>query len=1362
QTIAHQYNYPAQYGSMSYGIASPDTQAPTNLELIPPGTTAFAFVPADDTLALSWVQTGFDTTGWVSGTTGVGYERSEGSANNFTSLIGLNVNSNMSSNTSAYIRVPFNVTDLTGLRDLVLSMKYDDGFVAYLNGVKVAWANAPDPLVWNSNASGFHDDAAAVSYQEFVLSPEAVEYLHVGENVLAIHGLNENTGSSDFIIMPRLTCTQDQNVSIAMQNVAYFPAPTPGVRNSAGQINLGPQVRDVTENPVPVNADQNLVITAWVAATSQPVAQVELAYVVGYNDEVVIPMSDNGQGPDALAADSVYTAIIPASAYNPGDMVRWCVLAADTQGGSTREPLYLLTENSPRYYGTVINNTGINTNLTVLHCFTQNPYAANTDAGTRCSVYYLGEFYDNVFIRDRGGFSTDGNKIEFNDGRHFRFDPAYERVDEINLNGSGYDPTYIRPTLAFETYEQAGIASSLAYPIHVRLNKSFLGVRVFIEQPDSHLLRRVGLDDNGAFYKVYNNLGYNTGNVEPDRKITRLYEDSSDLYALRQGIDPSNPDRNIFLFDNVNLPAVISYMAANTLVHENDAVEKNFFLYRDTENTGEWQFIPWDKDLTFGINMGVDGIATNQDWPADLQRSPSHPFFGSVRHQKSDNKWNRLVDAVVADPVARQMYVRRLRTLMDSQLQPSNTPASSLKYEARVDELVALLTPELYNANYQTNINLLKNTYLPGRRHHLYVNHLVGSTWPDDPAQIPQAQPNLFWLQIGAIEYNPTSWNQGEEYIEILNPNSFAADISGWTVTGAVEHTFPGGTVIPANGKMYITPDALAFRSRASSPKGGEHLFVQGNYKGHLSNWGETINIIHPKGNVLATKTYVGNPTAVQRYLRISEIMYNPLDSTDPLYENSDYEYLELVNAGPTALLLDGVVFTKGISYSFPAGTELAAGEYILLVKNLAAFNSRYSVDPTVRIFTGYEGNLSNAGEIIAFDDQTNSSVLDFEYKDNWYDITDGQGFSLTFAAALDGLPELWSQKGSWRASTFSGGSPGSPEQGLATDSIVINELMSHSHASQPDWIELYNKTGQNINIGGWFLTDDNTDFTTIRKYEIPANTVIAGHGYLLFSQDTSFGSSSQPESKRFGLSEAGETVYLFSGQNGDVTGYYQTQQKFDASETGISFGRFEKASLSNGYDFVRMATATPLAANSSPIIPGIVITELMYDPSAGTDSEYVELYNRSDSAITLMTEVSTEAVEGVVTIEYLPWRIEGTGYEFPNNVTLAAGERIVVAKKPATFATTYAGIVPAGTRVFGPYSGKLSNEGEDIQLQIPGDQEYGKSRIYIPIEKVEYSDSSPWPTNLGASGYSLARIYTMTYADDPVNWRGATPSPGM
>jgi len=120
-------------------------------------------------------------------------------------------------------------------------------------------------------------------------------------------------------------------------------------------------------------------------------------------------------------------------------------------------------------------------------------------------------------------------------------------------------------------------------------------------------------------------------------------------------------------------------------------------------------------------------------------------------------------------------------------------------------------------------------------------------------AEIPNAQPTDPVIQFGVNEFNPLSGNQDEEYIELLNSNSYAVDISDWRLVGGVEYKFLPGTVIVSGSNLYVSPDVSSFRSRAISPTGGEGRFVQGNYKGHLSNWGETVNLLDGYGRLVSS-----------------------------------------------------------------------------------------------------------------------------------------------------------------------------------------------------------------------------------------------------------------------------------------------------------------------------------------------------------------------------------------------------------------------------------------------------------------------------------------------------------------------------
>jgi hypothetical protein len=149
---------------------------------------------------------------------GVGYERTSG----YEDLISLDLQEQMyAQNTTCYIRIPFQVgaEALTGLTELTLNIRYDDGFVAYLNGVEVARRNFNGSPAWNSRASASHSDSQAAHFEPVDIS-SFVNLLVQGENVLAIHGMNSSTTSSDLLISVEL----EAGVSQAVQTFPYIQA----------------------------------------------------------------------------------------------------------------------------------------------------------------------------------------------------------------------------------------------------------------------------------------------------------------------------------------------------------------------------------------------------------------------------------------------------------------------------------------------------------------------------------------------------------------------------------------------------------------------------------------------------------------------------------------------------------------------------------------------------------------------------------------------------------------------------------------------------------------------------------------------------------------------------------------------------------------------------------------------------------------------------------------------------------------------------------------------------------------------------------------------------------------------------------
>jgi len=224
-TILDQYtpNFPAQFEDISYGRAMENAGAPTTL--IASGANAKAFLPTDGSLGIAWRDVSYNDAAWaISGATGLGYENNPGDAINYASLIQTTL---PSGTRGAYVRIKFNLASLDDIGRLTLRMKYDDGFAAYINGVPVAEANVPETLQWDSSASAIHDDSAAIVFQDFDATA-AIRSLRIGENVLAIHALNQPTGS-DMLLVPELLA---QPMAIVMpEKIGYFAAPTPGYGN---------------------------------------------------------------------------------------------------------------------------------------------------------------------------------------------------------------------------------------------------------------------------------------------------------------------------------------------------------------------------------------------------------------------------------------------------------------------------------------------------------------------------------------------------------------------------------------------------------------------------------------------------------------------------------------------------------------------------------------------------------------------------------------------------------------------------------------------------------------------------------------------------------------------------------------------------------------------------------------------------------------------------------------------------------------------------------------------------------------------------------------------------------------------------
>lgn len=544
----------------------------------------------------------------------------------------------------------------------------------------------------------------------------------------------------------------------------------------------------------------------------------------------------------------------------------------------------------------------------------------------------------------------------------------------------------------------------------------------------------------------------------------------------------------------------------------------------------------------------------------------------------------------------------------------------------------------------------------------------------------------------------------------------------------------PGGAISPTAlartnfGSLILTTNVRVF-ARCRNPL---HANVT-NYPGSV---GGNPPISSPWSGPTIATFYTAVPA-----LRLVEIMYHP--APPPLGNTNDagnFEYLEFLNSSASPLNLAGFRLRGGADFTFPS-LVVAAGQRVLVVKNLAAFQSRYGAGLLVAgVFTN---QLANDRDHLVLEGPLGEPIHDFTYRDDWYPSTDGAGLALAIRDA--GIPLAdWGLKESWRPSG-PGGTPGAADAPLPDFApIVVSEVLSHTDLPSVDSIELFNPTPTNVNLGGWFLSDDRVE---PRKYRIPNGIVCPAGRYLLFTTNQ-FGAGANG----FALSSLGDEVFLFSGDaQTNLTGYAHGFV-FEVAPNGVSFGRHLD---SLGREHFPLQRATSLSTtNRGPRVGPVVISEIMYHPNASSEAldEYIELANLAATNAPLYdpnAATNTFRLRG------------GVDFDFPPGLVLAPGGRLLVVGFPptetnrlATFRATY--LVPAEVAVFGPWSGRFDNAGEGVKLQCPDVPNVAGSVVSVPYwtaEAVNYAPAAPWPAAADGSGFSLQRADLAGFADDPANW---------
>ena len=276
---------------------------------------------------------------------------------------------------------------------------------------------------------------------------------------------------------------------------------------------------------------------------------------------------------------------------------------------------------------------------------------------------------------------------------------------------------------------------------------------------------------------------------------------------------------------------------------------------------------------------------------------------------------------------------------------------------------------------------------------------------------------------------------------------------------------------------------------------------------------------------------------------------------------------------------------------------------------------------------------------------------------------------------------------------------------------VVINEFLAKTTTPDAgDWIELYNRSDQPVEISGMFLSDDPDD---LPRFRIPDGEVLQAGDYRVFER----------AELGFGLSSFGEKIFLTAT---DLSRVLDADNYGEHILPEVSYGRYP-----DGADeWYFMPSPSSGGPNFVFLEDSIVIHEIMYHPITEDDrDEYIELYNRGTSTVSLTG-----------------WRLsKAVRYDFADGTEIAPDEYLVVAKDPDYLQAKY-GIDNA----VGPYDGVLANDGERIRLRDECDN---------IVDTVRYYDGGDWPDAADGEGSSLELIDPRDDNDVPSAWAASDES---
>jgi hypothetical protein len=1040
--------FPEQLADVSYGRGG---QVPINENVI--GDAAqFKYLVPDAGTSTTWYSTGFDDSSWSSGVGGIGFDNGPF----YSSYIDTDVQSQMLNvNASVYLRYSFPILNPADVSALQFRIRYDDGFALYLNGTALPAAvghrNAPATLTYNSGATQSHPDFAAIVYEDIDLSAYQ-DLLVAGDNVLAIHALNNGASNGDFLISPLLATSRP-----SAPVTGYMVTPSPNAANQQGTLGV---VADTQ-----FSIDRGFFTSQFTVEITTATAGAEIRYTTDGS----IPTATTGTvynplSPPLITTTTTLRAAAFKTGFTPTNVDTQTYIFLDDvieQDGSGLPPaswglngpdweLDPAVVNNPTYASTIKDDLQAVPTVSLVMPWDdwfggggQGIYPTQAEIERGVSMEYFtadgtSHFQIDAGIEIQGGTSDDRWKMDKLSMRVKFTDPyGPEKLDAIvydqgvrdagaatNFNTFvldahlGYTWAYggpagftqrlnamfVQDAYVADLQNLAGGAAPHSRFVHLYINGLYWGVYDMHERADEHFAESYlgGNDDDYDVIKHRTTTEVNGIDLNPDPNV---YESSAITnYAAMLNLARQNMTIQAnyeALAAKLDVDDFITYMAINYYVGNSDWAHQNWYASFNREDpSGRWRYHSWDAENVLR--------STNEN---NLSRNdsggPTEVFNLLMENSEFRLRFNDVVQKLMRN---------------DGLLTPASAAAA---YQARASEVERALVGEsarwgdsrsnssdpVGNGNpyllshWIARNNDLYTNYFP-QRTGIVLNQFAGRSWS---------------TTLGA----PTFTNYGGtvasgEQVTISKPaGSPAGGLLYYTLDGsdprAVGGGVAGGAIQAPTGSTILTISA-GTRVRAR--------VFDVNQSGTSNDWSAEID-----ATFLLETPFP---------LRITELHYNPAEHPQVPADNDLLEFIELTNTGNAPISLDGVQITGFATnpYVMPAGLTLAAGERIVVARNPTEFQSVYGSGFQLAA-TGYaNANLSNSGnDPVNLLGPLGETLQSFTYDDAapWPTAADGDGKSLVIIDPL-GDP---SDPTNWRASYYDGGSPGRDDLPIAGDYLV-------------------------------------------------------------------------------------------------------------------------------------------------------------------------------------------------------------------------------------------------------------------------------------------------------------------------------------